>query len=265
MEQVIKMDNVSWKREGKEILHDIHWHVNKQEHWAVLGLNGAGKTSLLNMVNGYIWPTTGEVSVLGKRFGHTDIHQLRKSIGWVSAAIGQRVNERHLAEEIVISGKYASVGLVFQEPTEADKEKAFYLMKQMNIDHVIGKVYAKCSQGERQKILIMRALMADPALLILDEPTTGLDFISREDLLATVGEFARKPDAPTIIFVTHHIEEILPIFSQTLLIGDGTIFAQGVREQMLTSEKLSTLYGRDISVSWQDGRAWMTLRDVKKV
>lgn len=262
MEQLIEIDNVSWRREGKEILRDINWHVNKQEHWAVLGLNGAGKTSLLNMVNGYIWPTTGEVSVLGNRFGNTDIHTLRKSIGWVSAALGQRINERHPAEEIVISGKFASVGLVFEEPTEVDKEKAHKLMKQLLVDHVIGQAYAKCSQGERQKIMIARALMADPELLILDEPTTGLDFISREDLLATIDAFAREPDAPTMIFVTHHIEEILPIFSHTLLLRDGTVFAQGEREEMLTSEKLSALYERDIEVSWQGSRAWMTLRDV---
>ena len=262
MDQVINMNNVSWRREGKEILHHIDWHVNKQEHWAVLGLNGAGKTSLLNMVNGYIWPTTGDVSVLGNRFGNTDILQLRKSIGWVSASLGQRINERHPSEEIVISGKYASVGLVFEEPTEADKEKAFQLMKQLFVDHVIGQPYAKCSQGERQKILIARALMADPQLLILDEPTTGLDFISREDLLATIEEFARKPDAPTMIFVTHHIEEILPIFSHTLLLGNGTVYAQGERKNMLTSEKLSDLYGRNIRVSWEGNRAWMSLLDV---
>src|SRR5699024_12401953 len=152
--------------------------VNKQEHWAVLGLNGAGKTSLLNMVNGYIWPTTGEVSVLGNRFGNTDIHSLRKSIGWVSASLGQRVNERHPSEEIVISGKYASVGLVFEEPTEADKEKAKYIMKQMLVDDVIGKAYAKCSQGDRQTILIARDLMADTKLLILDKTMKGMYFIS---------------------------------------------------------------------------------------
>src|SRR5690625_3343858 len=120
----------------------MNWKVQKGEHWAVLGLNGAGKTSLLNMVNGYIWPTTGDVSVLGNRFGNTDIHSLRKSIGWVSASLGQRINERHPSEEIVISGKYASVGLVFEEPTEADKEKAFQLMKQLFVDHVIGQPYA---------------------------------------------------------------------------------------------------------------------------
>src|SRR5699024_1669510 len=132
----------------------------------------------------------------------------------------------------------------------------------MLVDHVIGKAYAKCSQGERQKILIARALMADPKLLILDEPTTGWDFISREDFLATIEGFARKPDAPTMIFVTHHIEVIVPIFSHTLLLGNGTVDAQGERENILTSEKLSDLYGRNIRVSWEGNRAWMSLLDV---
>src|SRR5699024_6714027 len=134
-------------------------------------------------------------------------------------------------------------------------------MKHMLIEHVIGKSYAKCSQVESQKILIARALMADPKLLILDEPTTALDFISREDLLATIEEFARKPDAPIMIFVTHHIEDILPIFSHTLLLGNGTVYAQGERENMLTSEKLSDLYGRNIRVSWEGNRAWKSLLD----
>ena len=260
MEKVIEMNQVSWRREGKEILHDINWNVHKQEHWAVLGLNGAGKTSLLNMVNGYIWPTTGEVSVLGKCFGQTDIHELRKSIGWVSSSLGQRINERHQAEEIVMSGKFASVGLVFEEPTEADREKAHALMKQLHVDHAIGRLYAKCSQGERQKILIARALMADPKLLILDEATNGLDFIAKEELLTTIKQLGETPDAPTIIFVTHHIEEVLPVFTKVVVLENGTIAAQGERESMLEDETLSDLYKRNIDVTWRDNRAWMAVR-----
>lgn len=261
MGQAIDMKNVSWRREGTEILHNINWQVEKNEHWAVLGLNGAGKTSLLNMVNGYIWPTTGDVAVLGNTFGKTNIHEMRKSIGWVSSSLGQRVNERHPAEEILISGKFAAVGLVFDEPTTEDIEKAHQLMKQLHVDHVIGQAYQKCSQGERQKILIARALMADPKLLILDEPTNGLDFISREELLATIEQFAKADNAPTIIFVTHHIEEVLPIFESALLLEDGTVFAKGKREDILTSKHLSRLYKHEINVEWRKGRAWLTLSD----
>src|SRR5699024_4899210 len=169
MESIIKMKDVSWRREGKEILHDINWQVNKGEHWAVLGLNGSGKTTLLNMVNGYIWPTTGEVSILGNQFGRTDINQLRRSIGWVSSSLGERINSRHPTEELVVSGKFAAVGLTYANPEEADFERAKELMEQLGISHVYGQAYGKCSHGEKQKVLIARALMVDPQLLIFDE------------------------------------------------------------------------------------------------
>lgn len=259
LEKVIKMKNVSWKRQGKEILRDINWEVKPLEHWAVLGLNGAGKTTLLNMVNSYIWPSTGEVSVLGHPFGKTDITKLRHLIGWVSSSLGARLNERHHTEELVVSGKFAAVGLTFVDPTEADFEEARAVMKQLNIEHTYGQPYEKCSHGEKQKVLIARGLISRPKLLILDEPTSGLDFISREELLTTVEELALAKDAPTIIFVTHHIEEVLPVFTHTLLLKDGTIFAKGTREEVLTGENMSALYGRDIEVDWKRERAWMTL------
>src|SRR5699024_198035 len=124
VEQVIEIRDVSWRRSGKEILHDINWQVKKGEHWAVLGLNGAGKTTLLNMVNGYIWPTTGGVTVLGNEFGKTDIHKMRQMIGWVSSSLGERVNGFHQVEDIVVSGKFAAVGVTFAEPSDADFAKA---------------------------------------------------------------------------------------------------------------------------------------------
>jgi iron complex transport system ATP-binding protein len=254
------MTNVSWRRQGIEILHDIDWNVKEGEHWAILGLNGAGKTSLLNMVNGYIWPTTGEVTVLGNLFGQTDIHNLRKSIGWVSSALGERINGRHPAQDIVISGKFAAVGLVFADATKADEETAYAYMKQLGVAHTFGQAYEKCSQGEKQKLLIARGLMAEPKLLILDEPTSGLDFVAREDLLETIEKLGEEQESPTIIFVTHHIEEVLPIFSHVLLLKDGTTFKKGDRKEVLTAEHLSTLYGRNIEVAWHDERAWLSLK-----
>lgn len=259
LEKIIEMKNVSWKRQGKEILRDINWEVKTLEHWAVLGLNGAGKTTLLNMVNSYIWPSTGEVSVLGHPFGKTDITKLRHSIGWVSSSLGARLNERHNTEELVVSGKFAAVGLTFVDPTEEDFEQARAVMKQLNIEYTYGQPYEKCSHGEKQKVLIARGLISRPKLLILDEPTSGLDFISREELLTTVEELALAKDAPTIIFVTHHIEEVLPVFSHTLLLKDGTVFAKGTREEVLTGENMSALYGRNIEVDWRRERAWLTL------
>ncbi|HLR54833.1 MAG TPA: ABC transporter ATP-binding protein [Pseudogracilibacillus sp.] len=259
MKRMIHMQDVSWRREGIEILRDIDWTVKRGEHWTVLGLNGAGKTSLLNMVNGYIWPTTGEVEVLERPFGRTDIHELRKSIGWVSSALGERINGRHPAEEIVISGKFAAMGLVFEEASPEDLRLAEQWMEQLGVEHAIGQAYEKCSQGERQKILIARSLMANPSLLILDEPTNGLDFIAREELLSVIENLGKQENAPTIIFVTHHIEEILPIFSHTILIKDGTVFAKGDRQSILQSETLSTMYDKNLQITWRNNRPWMSL------
>src|SRR5699024_4796806 len=259
MNRMIHMQDVSWRREGIEILRHIDWTVNKGEHWTVLGLNGAGKTSMLNMVNGYIWPTTGKVEVLERPFGKTDIHELRKSIGWVSSALGERINGRHPAEEIVISGKFAALGLVFEEPTAEDRQLAEQWMEQLGVAHVLGQAYEKCSQGERQKLLIARALMANPSLLILDEPTNGLDFIAREELLSVIENLGKQANATTIMFVTHHIEEILPIFSHTILLKDGTVFAKGDRESVLQSETLSLMYDKKLHVTWRNNRPWMRL------
>ncbi|MGM8364543.1 ABC transporter ATP-binding protein [Virgibacillus sp. W0181] len=259
MKMVIDMKNVSWKRTGKTILTDINWQVEKGQHWAVLGLNGSGKTSLLNMVNGYIWPTTGTVSVLGERFGKTDIRELRKSIGWVSSSMQERINGRHVVEDIIVSGKFASVGLDHLEPVKNDYERVYQLMEQLGCKHLYNQTYDKCSNGEKQKVLIARGLMPAPKLLILDEPTSGLDFIAREELMNSLQELAETNDAPTIIFVTHHIEEVLPFFSHTLLVKRGTVFDQGQRKETLTGDNLSAFFEKSIHVEWHKNRAWMNL------
>ncbi|ASN05433.1 ABC transporter ATP-binding protein [Virgibacillus necropolis] len=260
MTKVIDIKDVSWERQKKTILSDLHWEVSKGEHWAVLGLNGSGKTTLLNMVNGYVWPTTGSVSVLKQPFGKTDIRELRKSIGWVSSSLQERIKGTEYAEDIVVSGKYASIGL-YENPTEVDSQKAYQIMEQVGCSHLIGHTYQICSQGEKQKVLIARGLMGSPELLILDEPSNGLDFISREELMSTINQVAMKKDAPTIIFVTHHIEEILPVFTHTLLLRDGTVFDSGKRHEVLTSECLSRFFKKPVKIEWHKERPWMVLRD----
>lgn len=257
---VIQMKDVSWRRQRKIVLENINWEVKKGEHWAVLGLNGSGKTTLLNMVNGYIWPTTGEVSVLNKKFGRTDLRILRKKIGWVSSSLEERINGRELPENIIVSGKYASIGL-YENPTEKDFQEVQTLLELFKIDYLKGRRYETCSNGEKQKILIARALMAQPELLILDEPSSGLDFIAREELLATINMLASKEQAPTMILVTHHIEEVLPEFSHALLLRDGSVYKCGEKEDIFTSDQLTDFFQRQVNVAWQNKRPWMTLLD----
>ncbi|WP_156289568.1 ABC transporter ATP-binding protein [Oceanobacillus salinisoli] len=258
METVIDIVDVSWKRQGQFILSDIDWKVWKGEHWALLGLNGSGKTTLLNMINGYIWPTTGRVSVLGQVFGETDMRELRKSIGWVSSSLQERLQETATAEEIVVSGKFASIGL-YESTNDTDFEKAYHIMDQLGCSHIIGRTYQTCSQGEKQKILIARGLMGSPELLILDEPTSGLDFLAREDLLLVVENLAAQDNTPTIIFVTHHIEEILPAFSKSLLLREGSVFKKGYTKDILTTDTLSKFYSTPVEVERKNNRFLMSV------
>jgi iron complex transport system ATP-binding protein len=247
------MENVSLTREGNQIITEVDWQIEKGEHWALIGLNGAGKTTLLNILNGYLWPTTGKVSVLGQRFGKTDLRELRKAIGWVSSALQERIKISAIAEDIVMSGKFSSIGL-YEETSEADRNQALEIMRKLDIPQLEGRKYHTCSQGEQQRILIGRALMAQPELLILDEPTNGLDFIARESLLRTVQQLMTTDNAPTIVFVTHHTQEILPEFTHTFLLREGKNFAQGKTKEILRNDLLTEFFGQTAHVYWQNNR-----------
>ena len=258
---VISLKDVSLIKEGKPLLKNINWHVKKGEHWTILGLNGSGKTMLLNLINGYIWPTTGQVRIFEKTFGTYPLGELRKSIGWVSTSLQEKLYEHEYAENIVLSGKFASIGL-WDDPNQKDIERALSLMDELNCRQFVNRPYETLSQGEKQKILIARALMADPKLLILDEPTTGLDVFAREQLLQTIEQLAKHKNAPTIIYVTHHLEEILPTFNYTLLMKKGQIFAAGEKESMLTSKNLTEFFEHPVEIDWHHDRAWLNLKSI---
>ncbi len=238
---MIKAENISVIRNSKYLLKNINWSVAKGEHWAILGLNGSGKTTLLNMINGYLFPSDGRLHVLGNTFGKCDIRELRKDIGWVSTSIQERFYVTESVQNIVLSGKYASIGL-FDEPNEEDWERAKYLLHMLDLSDFAKRTYLSLSQGEKQKALIARGLMSSPKLLILDEPCTGLDIFAREQLLSTIESLSHKEDAPTLIYVTHHAEEILPIFSKTLLLRNGEIHSSGETKHLVTSNNLSDFF-----------------------
>lgn len=253
---VIEMENVSWKREGRFILNHIDWKVKKGQHWVIFGLNGSGKTALLNIVNGYMFPTTGDVTVLEKRFGKYPLGEMRKEIGWVSSSLQEKLYMGDTTKEIVLSGKFATIGL-YQEATEEEEEKAESLLKQLGCEQFIDRSYRTLSQGEKQRVLIARALMTSPKLLILDEPCTGLDFIAREQLLESISSISEQQDAPTIIYVTHHVDEVLPIFGHTMLLKQGEIFASGKTTEVLSDEILSSYFNMPIKIESQFGRLSM--------
>lgn len=250
---IIQMDNVSLRKNGTIILKDINWTVNPGEHWAIIGLNGSGKTSLLKMINGYVFPSTGEVTVLGKKFGTYDLRELRKSIGWVSSSLLEALYSGETAEEIVLSGRYATIGL-YDKPSNEDKEKALILLEQFGCGVFAGREYYTLSQGEKQKVLLARALMSSPELLVLDEPCTGLDIFARENFLYLIEEIGIKENAPTILYVSHHIDEILPVFKNIMLLTNGKIHSAGKKEDLLSEANLSDFFRRGIEVRWVNER-----------
>ncbi|WP_342431600.1 ABC transporter ATP-binding protein [Neobacillus sp. FSL H8-0543] len=251
---VLHLENVSMRRGETWILKDINWKIEKGQNWILFGLNGAGKTSLLNLLNAYTFPTNGKVSVLGMEFGKTYLaERLRKQIGFVSSAIQEKFRPDDNAFEVVLSGAFASIGL-YETPTDEIRQKAITLLENLGCIEYANRNYETLSHGEKQRVLIARALMADPALLILDEPTNGLDFIAREQLLESIEDIMKTPDAPAIIYVTHHVEEILPLFNKTLLLKAGQVFASGDTSEMISSEQLSRFFELPVSVIWNNNR-----------
>ncbi|WP_026582319.1 ABC transporter ATP-binding protein [Bacillus sp. J33] len=258
---VISLNNISWKRNGKKILDKVSWEVQKGEHWALLGLNGSGKTTILNLITGYQWPNEGQVTVLGNLFGKTNIPELRRSIGWVSTSLDDKFQFRpaDTTLEIVLSGKFASIGL-YEDITQNDLDQAKALMKQLGISHVENQTLTSLSQGEKRKAMIARALMSSPRLLILDEPCNGLDIFSKEELLSSIEKLMAQPGGPTILYVTHHIEEIVPSISHVMLLNSGKVVAQGEKKAILTEQRLEETFRVPLSLVWEDGRPWIRVR-----
>lgn len=255
---VLELENVSLRRDDNWILQDINWKIEKGQNWILFGLNGAGKTAILDLLNAYTFPTKGKMCVLNMEFGKTYLaEKLRTQIGFVSSAIQQKFHLNDNAFEVVLSGAFASIGL-YESPTDEMRDKAIMLLKNLGCLEYANRDYGTLSQGEKQKVLIARALMPDPPLLILDEPTNGLDFIAREALLESINHIAINPNPPTIIYVTHHIEEILPIFDKTLLLKEGKIFASGDTSKMISSEQLSNFFGLPVNVTWDNTRPLLT-------
>ena len=251
---VLDLKGVSLKRDGNWILENIDWKINDGEHWVLFGLNGAGKTALLHMLCAYYFPTKGKVTVLGREFGKDVLGEnLRQQIGIVSSTIKQRMYGEDTAYHVVLSGGFASIGL-YQTPTDEMREKAQAILKELDCFHYANRPYRTLSQGEQQRVLIGRALMNNPQLLILDEPTTGLDFIAREALLESIETISSKDGGPSIIYVTHHTDEILPTFRNVLLLKDGQVYRQGATKELISNKVLSAFFDMEIEVNWERKR-----------
>ncbi len=243
----LSLTNVSLERQNKKLLNNVTWQVNKGEHWAILGLNGSGKTSLLKLITAEYWTNQGSMEVLGNQFGGTDISNIRTKIGIVGSFIAERLSPHMLAEKIVLTGKYKS-SILYTEYGEKELEEARQMLISIGGEHLLGRIYASLSQGEKQLLLIARSLMESPEILILDEATSGLDLFAREKLLTQIEQITSLPNAPTIIYVTHHAEEITRSFTHVLLLKKGNIIAKGPKNEVLTEEILSDFYDQPVSI-----------------
>ena len=257
-EPVLAVENLSVVRGETTILRRVSWSVSPGEHWAILGSNGSGKTSLLQALTGYLFASAGTVSLLGRKFGETDWRELRERVGLVSSAVRQKIPEEETALETVVSGKTATIAF-WGKVGAADRAEAEKLLRRVRAAHLADREWRLLSQGERQRVLIARAMMADPALLILDEPCAGLDPVAREQFLYFLQQLAEAEEGPSLVLVTHHVEEIVPAISHALLLKKGRAVASGKKEQVLTSEALSKAFDADVRISRRNGRYRMTV------
>ena len=258
MKEILSYKNVSFRRDGREILKNINWDIKKDENWALLGLNGSGKSTLLSMIPAYTFATSGEVSVFEKKFGTCVWAEVKEKVGFVSSSLNtfsDSLNNQTL-NNIVLSGKYNSIG-IYQEITQKDREKANNIIKDFKLSHLKLNKYITLSQGEQRKTLLARAFMNEPSLLILDEPCSGLDIRAREIFLKTLEE--SKSDIP-FIYVTHQIEEIIPSITHVAILDNGEIMSQGNKFEVLTEENLSKLYGIDLKIEWSNNRPWLIVK-----
>ena len=240
------------------ILDGVNWRVAAGEHWVILGANGSGKTSLLSALTGYLMPTTGEIFLLGKIYGQSDWRELRKKIGLVSSSVRQMMANDEPALETVASGKYAMIDF-WGRLSRVEKARALRFLKQVECEYLAERPWRVLSQGERQRVLIGRALMATPRVLILDEPCAGLDPAAREHFLQFIQRLGAQKNSPTLILVTHHVEEIVPVFSCVLILKNGNVLASGKKSAVLDSKNLSAAFGARMRLFETGSRYTLTL------
>ncbi|MEV7091108.1 ABC transporter ATP-binding protein [Streptomyces sp. NPDC093085] len=255
MSDVLELVDVTVVRDGRALVDDVSWSVKEGERWVILGPNGAGKTTLLNLASSYLFPTSGEVSILGDRLGRVDVFELRPRIGIAGIAMAEKLPKRQTVLQTVLTAAYGMTATWNEDYDEQDERRARAFLDRLGMSEYLDRRFGTLSEGERKRTLIARAMMTDPELLLLDEPAAGLDLGGREDLVRRLGRLARDPYAPSMIMVTHHVEEIAPGFTHVLMIRQGKVLAAGPMETELTSRNLSLCFGLPLVVE-RAGDRW---------
>ena len=256
---VLDLQRVTLIRGDRQILDSICWQVRPTERWVILGPNGSGKTSLCRVASLYQHPTRGTVDLLGERLGRVDVRMLRSRLGFTSAALTDMLKPSLRVADVVVTGKFAALAPHWHRYTLDDRDKADRLLERFGCQRLGAARFGTLSSGERQRVLLARVLMNDPSLLLLDEPTAGLDLGGREQLIHQLATLAQDPAAPAIIMVTHHVDEIPRGFTHGLLLRAGRIVASGAIDDTLTPETLSSCFDMPLSLERRRGRwaAWV--------
>ena len=253
-EPVLQMSGVAVVRDGSTLLADVDWTVREGERWVVLGPNGAGKTTLLSVAGASLFPSRGSVELLGERFGAVDLGELRTRVGLSSTALADRVPGHEKAVDVVVTASYGVVGRWSERYDEADVARAQTLLGRMGLRAFADRRFGTLSEGERKRVLLARALMTDPELLLLDEPAAGLDLGAREALLRLLTRLAQDPTSPPTVLVTHHVEEVPVGTTHALLLSRGRSIAAGPVREVLTGPLLSRAFGLPLEVEERSGR-----------
>ncbi|MFM2718952.1 ABC transporter ATP-binding protein [Microbacterium mcarthurae (nom. nud.)] len=254
MPQVLEFSDVVVRRNARDIVSHLDWNVSDDERWVVLGPNGAGKTTVLQLADTLLHPTSGSVTILGERLGRTDVFELRPRIGFASSAMARRVPPEETVLDVVLTAAFSVTGRWREQYDDIDERRALRVLAEWRLDHLADRTFGTLSDGEQKRVQIARAVMTDPELLLLDEPTASLDLGAREELLALLSGYAQAPTTPAMIMVTHHVEEIPVGFTHVLLLRDGEVVAAGPLSEALTAENLSATFGVDITLTQDAGR-----------
>ena len=252
----LRLRGVGVTRDGRDLLDAVDWTVRAGERWVLLGANGSGKTTLLRVAAMYIHPTRGTVDVLGHRVGRVDVRRLREHVGFASAALANMLRSDIAAVDVVVTARHGALEPWWHQYTDADRDQARACLDRMGVARFADHTFGTLSSGERQRVLVARTLMTSPDLLLLDEPSAGLDLRAREELVARLDDLASDPATPPVVFVTHHVEEIPPSFTHVLLLAGGRVAASGPLACTLTGESLSAAFGLSLALEERDGRWW---------
>ncbi|WP_292793663.1 ABC transporter ATP-binding protein [Microbacterium sp. UBA6633] len=250
----LELTDVVVRREGRNIIDHVTWQVSDDQRWVILGPNGAGKTTLLQLADTLMHPTSGTVTVLGETLGRADVFEIRPRIGFASTAMAKRIPRDETVLNTVLTAAYSVLGRWNESYEDIDERRALRVLGDWRLAHLADRTFGTLSDGEQKRVQIARAVMTDPELLLLDEPTASLDLGSREELLALLGGYASAPTTPAMLMVTHHVEEIPVGFTHVLLIRDGAVVAAGPIAETLTADALGETFGMPIALSSEDGR-----------